>query len=66
MIADRLPDGRNVIGQICPQFVVLWLLVVLAGIVLDDCLRFWLFEEKQPHYNIGLTRYRGRIIWFPT
>lgn len=66
MIADRLPDGRNVIGQICPQFVVLWLLVVLAGIVLDDCLRFWLFEEEQPHYNIGLTRYRGRIIWFPT
>lgn len=55
----------NVMGQICPQFVVLWILVALAGIVLDDCLRFWLFEEEQPHYNIGLTRYSNKIVWIP-
>lgn len=55
----------NVMGQICPQFVILWLPVSLAGIILDDCLRFWLFEEEQPHYNIGLTRYSDKVVWLP-
>lgn len=42
----------NLLGQICPQFFVLWLPVSLAGIVLDDWLRFWLFDEEQPHYKL--------------
>ena len=29
----------NILGQICPQFFLLWLLVSLAGIVLADWLR---------------------------
>ena len=29
----------NILGQICPQFFLLWLPVSLAGIVLDDWLR---------------------------
>ena len=40
----------NILGQICPQFFVLWLPVALAGILLDDWMRFWLFGEKRPHY----------------
>lgn len=42
----------NILGQISPQFFVLWLLVSLAGIVLDDWLRYWWFGEEQPRYNL--------------
>lgn len=55
----------NVLGQICPQFFLLWLPVSLAGIVLDDILRYRWWREERPHYNIGITRRRARIIWFP-
>ena len=55
----------NILGQVCPKFFGLWLLVALAGIILDDCLRYWWWDEEQPHYNIGLTRYSSRIVWLP-
>lgn len=42
----------NLLGQICPQFLILWLLVALAGIVLDDWLRYWMFDEERPYYKI--------------
>ena len=42
----------NILGQICPQFFLLWLLVSLAGIVLDDWLRSWWFGEEWPHYRL--------------
>ena len=55
----------NILGQICPQFFVLWLPMSLAGIILDDCLRYWWWQEEQPHYNIGLTRRSAKIVWIP-
>ena len=42
----------NILGQICPQFFLLWLLVSLAGIVLDDWPRYWWFGEEWPHYRL--------------
>ena len=42
----------NFLGQICPQFLALWLLVALAGIMLDDWLRYWLFGENKPYYRL--------------
>ncbi|MCI8950651.1 MAG: hypothetical protein HFG49_11535 [Lachnospiraceae bacterium] len=42
----------NILGQICPKFIVLWIWVALAGIVLDDWLRYWLFDEEKPHYKL--------------
>lgn len=45
---SQLPG--NVLGQVCPQYFILWLPVSLAGIILDDWLRFWLFGEGRPHY----------------
>jgi uncharacterized membrane protein len=42
----------NVLGQICPQYFLLWLPVSLIGIVLDDYLRYWWFGEEKPHYKI--------------
>ena len=42
----------NILGQICPQFFLLWLPVSLAGIVLDDWLRYWWFGEEWQHYRL--------------
>lgn len=42
----------NVIGQICPQYMLLWLPVSMVGIVLDDWLRYWWFSEERPHYKL--------------
>ncbi|MEY8525014.1 hypothetical protein AALA90_18590 [Lachnospiraceae bacterium 38-10] len=46
----------NILGQICPQFFVLWLPVAMAAIVLDDWIRYWWWDEEHPRYNIGLSR----------
>lgn len=42
----------NVLGQICPQFILLWVPVSLAAILLDDWLRYWWFSEDRPHYRL--------------
>ena len=47
---DGMPG--NVLGQICPQYMLLWLPVSLAGIVLDDWIRYWKFDEEKPHYTL--------------
>ena len=56
----------NLLGQICPQYVVLWFPVSLAGIVLDDWIRYRTFGEQRPRYNVGLTRQSRWIIWLPS
>ena len=55
----------NILGQICPQYFVLWIPVSLAGIVLDDCLRYRWWGEDPPRYNVGITRSCPKIIWLP-
>lgn len=42
----------NIMGQICPQFSLIWFWVSGVGIILDDWLRYWLFKEKCPRYTI--------------
>ena len=42
----------NILGQICPQYFILWLPVSLVAIVLDDWLRYWWFHEEKPHYRL--------------
>lgn len=42
----------NILGQVCPQYFALWLPVGLAGIILDDWLRYWWFGEERPRYRI--------------
>lgn len=42
----------NLLGQICLQYSILWFLLSLLAIVLDDWLRWWLFEEEKPHYKL--------------
>lgn len=47
---SRLPG--NILGQICPKYCILWLPVTLAGIVLDDWLRYWWWGEEMPRYKL--------------
>ena len=42
----------NILGQICPQFTVLWFFLSAAGIVLDDFIRWMFFDEEFPHYHL--------------
>lgn len=42
----------NFLGQICPQYMLLWMPVSLVGIVLDDWIRYWKFGEERPHYKL--------------
>lgn len=40
----------NVLGQICVPYIMLWIPISLAGIILDDYLRYWMFKEEKPYY----------------
>lgn len=42
----------NFLGQICPQFTVLWFFLSAIGIVLDDVIRWKIFREEKPHYHL--------------
>lgn len=42
----------NLYGQICFPFTILWVFVCMIGVVVDDYLRYWLFDEEKPHYKI--------------
>lgn len=42
----------NLLDQICLPYIILWIPVAIFGIVLDDYLRYWLFNEEKPHYKI--------------
>lgn len=42
----------NILGQICPQYILLWVPVSLVGIIVDDWLRYWLFDEEKPRYKL--------------
>lgn len=41
----------NFMGQICLFYSVLWFLVSSVAIVMDDFLRYKLFQEEKPHYK---------------
>ena len=40
----------NVLGQICLPYSLLWGLVAVLAIILDDWLRYLIFDEERPHY----------------
>lgn len=42
----------NILGQICPQFFILWIPISLVGIILDDWIRYLEFGEEKPHYKL--------------
>ncbi len=39
-------------GQICVPFTILWCFISLIAIVVDDYLRYYIFNEEKPHYKL--------------
>lgn len=46
----------NLYGQIAPQFILLWIPVILLAIVLDDVIRWRFFDEEKPRYCLFKRR----------
>ena len=42
----------NIMGQICPQFIVLWLILAHAGIVMLDWMRYAVEGGERPRYTL--------------
>lgn len=42
----------NLLGQICPQYTLLWAALVLVAILLDDYIRWRFFGEEKPNYTL--------------
>ena len=42
----------NVLGQICPLFIMIWIPITLLAIILDDVIRWKFFGEEKPKYYI--------------
>ena len=42
----------NVLGQICPLFIMIWIPITLLAIILDDVIRWKFFDEEKPKYYI--------------
>lgn len=42
----------NIDGQICLPFTLIWCIISLGVIILDDYLRYFIFGEEKPHYEI--------------
>ena len=42
----------SLFGQICPQFALLWIPLVLLAIILDDWIRWKFYHERKPRYKV--------------
>lgn len=42
----------NILGQITPQFILLWIPISLVAIVVDDIIRWQFFGEDKPKYTL--------------
>ncbi len=42
----------NILGQICPLFSFIWVMMSGVAIILDDWIRYLFFGEEKPHYTI--------------
>ena len=40
----------NILGQICLPFALLWVPIIFVAIILDDFIRYKLFNEEKPRY----------------
>lgn len=41
-----------IMGQICLPFSLIWFFLGLIAIILDDYIRYKLFNEEKPHYKL--------------
>ena len=50
----------NVMGQICLPFFFAWLFLGIVAIILDDFLRYVLFDENMPRYRFKINKRRHK------
>lgn len=50
----------NVKGQICLPFTIRWYFLSAVGIITDDYLRYWIFNENKPHYVLRKRKQRSK------
>ena len=46
----------NILGQVCLPFSLLWILLSIVCIIVDDYLRYLMFNEHMPHYYLFTQR----------
>lgn len=46
----------NVLGQICPQFLLMWIGLAVVGIVMLDWMRYAIEGGERPHYILLYKR----------
>lgn len=49
---DYSEMAGNVLGQICPQFTLVWMVLSVIAVIVDDWLRYRLFGEERPSYHL--------------
>lgn len=42
----------NVLGQVCPQFLLMWIGLAVVGIVMLDWMRYAVEGGERPHYRL--------------
>ena len=42
----------NIMGQVCPQFMALWFVLSIVGIVMLDWMRYAVEGGERPHYTL--------------
>jgi len=42
----------NILGQVCLPFMVIWFFLSLAAILLDDYMRYFIWNEEKPRYKL--------------
>lgn len=51
-IWDYSDNAFNLLGQICLSHTVYWFFLSVVGILLDDYLRYKIFQEEKPTYTL--------------
>ena len=46
----------HILGQVCLPFSLLWILLSIVCIIVDDYLRYLMFNEQMPHYYLFTQR----------
>ena len=53
---------ENIIGQACPQFLVMWVMLTTVGIVVPDWMQYTVESGEKPHYKYAKVRYKQTVI----
>lgn len=48
---DYSAEQWNLCGQICLKYSVYWFFISAVAIIIDDFIRWAVFEEEEPHYK---------------